>query len=45
MFYELMFAFNPDIVIGYNIFGFDDNYLKIRSDMYKINDDLIKDLE
>lgn len=30
-----MREFNPDIVIGYNIFGFDDHYIKIRTDIYR----------
>jgi hypothetical protein len=25
---------NPDITIGYNIFGFDDKYIKIRTNYY-----------
>lgn len=30
-FFKLNILMNPDIVIGYNIFGFDDKYLRIRT--------------
>lgn len=32
---KLVSRLNPDIVIGYNIFGFDDKYLKVRSKVTK----------
>ncbi len=30
-----MFLYNPDITVGYNIFGFDDRYIRIRTEKYK----------
>lgn len=37
-FFKLMIYENPDITLGYNIFGFDDRYIRIRTDMYRIHD-------
>ena len=36
---------NPDVVIGYNIFGFDDRYIKIRTDIYRSFDHEVTYLE
>ena len=30
-FFKLNIMMNPDIVLGYNIFGFDDRYINIRT--------------
>ena len=40
-----MIYFNPDITIGYNIFGFDDRYIKVRTDIYRFHDPDINYLE
>ncbi len=37
-FFKLNIYMNPDIVIGYNIFGFDDKYIRIRTQIYKNED-------
>ena len=42
---KLMIYENPDIVLGYNIFGFDDRYVKIRTDIYRAFDEEISTLE
>ena len=44
-FYKLFIYENPDITLGYNIFGFDDKYIKIRTDIYRINDPILSSLE
>ena len=44
-FFKLMIYENPDIVVGYNIFGFDDRYIKIRTDIYRNVDKGIEELE
>lgn len=44
-FFKLMICKNPDITLGYNIFGFDDKYIKIRTDIYRFHDKTINYLE
>jgi DNA polymerase elongation subunit (family B) len=34
-FFKLLIFENPDITLGYNIFGFDDKYIRIRTDIYR----------
>lgn len=44
-FFKLMIWKNPDITLGYNIFGFDDRYIKIRTDIYRLHDKMVDYLE
>ena len=44
-FFKLMIMKNPDFTLGYNIFGFDDRYIRIRTDIYRHVDPDIDDLE
>ena len=44
-FFKLNILKNPDITVGYNIFGFDDKYIRIRTDIYRYNDNEIDELE
>jgi len=40
-----MILYNPDVTVGYNIFGFDDKYIRYRTNIYKIEDNEIESLE
>lgn len=33
-----MIYYNPDIITGYNIFGFDDNYINTKANFYSAFD-------
>lgn len=44
-YFSMVIMLNPDIVIGYNIFGFDDNYIRQRTNIYKYFDEELQMLE
>ena len=44
-YFALLIKYNPDITTGFNIFGFDDKYIRTRTNIYKQCDEELLNME